>query len=183
MEEPKTILEWLQTLPDDHPKYGNIRERAILYTENCPLYTGGKEAISLRLAMADAFFAVNTPEGYDWWMMVKKEIEAGTLFDYQKEPEITHTEGEGMTVRLPQPEGPVIINRAQYNPWISVKDRLPEQNKHVYVSRHGLQAGDHRQAYLIGNDWFEYFLGLHQIIDFAPTHWMEKSFIPEPPKE
>lgn len=168
--EHKTILEHLQTLPPDHPKYGNIREKTLAkydpdyWSDGICAYKGD----DLLWCLVWAFDSVNTPEGKEYWVNIQDEIEAGTLFDYQKPTDFYCEEG---------------ITWEDDSPWISVKDRLPDAYAHVYVSEHGRGAGGHAEAQLIDDEWYGTEPGIGHKLAFIPTHWLPKSFIPEPPKE
>lgn len=61
--------------------------------------------------------------------------------------------------------------------WISVKDRLPEENGEYLISTKDRVTSAYYECGRRTSEWTDYYEGY---IDFEPTHWMP---LPEPPKE
>lgn len=66
--------------------------------------------------------------------------------------------------------------------WVSVKDRLPEENGEYLISTtDGVTSACYERGRHVGDrhlsEWTDYYEGC---INFEPTHWMP---LPKPPKE
>ena len=191
MENTKTIREWLETLPTDHPNYGNIREKALSNLERLkdPYFLreeGFENALEystqmvlISLGWVYGSFSI---EGNSYWKKIIDELNEGTLFNYQKqetsdvcgaviEDNFTPTAEEIETVRR-------IIEKQKISPWIRVADGLPDYGEFVLIAENGDIIEAELQIEPVGIDYWQDRRGGVRY----PTHWLPKTFIPEPPK-